>query len=570
MTVKRYSSSNQTGRRRLSFPCTVAATTYFERWRVKILTRCQLPAVRGALVVLLLAVIEVVLLGGHLLHGGLYTDDWPLAAIQHQSGASGLFKDLVSGNHGRPLGALYLTLTTASSGTNPHLHALWGLLTLLAAGGAVYLLLCALSLLGRDALAIVLLFMVFPFGDSSWLWYAASQGYLAIALAALAGTLALMGLQREGRTAFACHGGALVLFAASILTYQVAAMLICLSVLVYLPRVKFRRAIALWVVDVCVVALALGPPRLIAGSAGVIADPIIPFGEQLDHARLMADQGLTLLAVALVPFRSAHRNAVLPVAMVIACMGAILAWGACTERELLQGPRRWLLLMAAGGLVVVAAYLVYVPAPIHLYEPLAKGLENRVNVLASLGYVIVVYALAMVLATSAVRLVRWPLAWASTIGFVIAAVVFVGYVHRTRQDIAAWNRAGSIQRQEIGELRAAGRPARWTTIYAFGAIGATAPGVFAFRATWDLNSAVQLLWNDATLHAYPIFNGTQMTCTATQVVPVGPSNGDGLAQAANYQQALFYDLHNGRQQRIVSAAACARAVANFAPGPVEG
>jgi hypothetical protein len=155
-------------------------------------------------------------------------------------------------------------------------------------------------------------------------------------------------------------------------------------------------------------------------------------------------------------------------------------------------------------------------------------------------------------------------------GMAIAAVVFVGYVHRTRQDVAAWNRADSIQRKEISELRGMRRPTVGTTIYAFGGIGATAPGVYAFRVTWDLNSAAQLLWNDATLHAYPIFAGTQMTCTAKQVVPIGPSNGDGISQAANYRQAVFYDFISGRQQRIANGAACVRAAASFVPGPVEG
>lgn len=509
------------------------------------------------------------LLGDHLLHGGLYTDDWPLAAIQHQSGTWGLFDNLASANHDRPLAALYQSLTTTLSGTNPHLHALWGMLTLLAGTSTVYLLLCVISLRARDALAIALLFMVFPFADSSWLWYAASHSYLAIALAALGGVLALGGLRREGRTAVAYHGGALVLFVASILIYQVAAVLICMSVLAYLPCVGHRRAIALWTTDVCVVVLALGLPRLITGSAGAISDPIIPLAEQLHHARLMVDQGLTLLTAVLVPFGSPHRNVVLPITLVITCVGAFLARRSRTNPGLRDELRRWLLVMAGGGLVVAAAYVVYVPAPTNLYQPLAKGLENRVNVLASLGYAIIVYSLAMVLATSVVQPFRRSYAWASVSGLVIVAVVFVGYAHRTRQDITAWNRAGSIQRQEIGELRTAGRPAGRTTIYAFGGVGATAPGVFALRVTWDLNSAVQLLWNDATLHAYPIFTGTQMTCTATQVVPIGPPNGDGVAQAADYPQAVFYDFRSGRQLQIVNAAMCARAVASFVPGPVE-
>ncbi len=522
---------------------------------------------REALVVLLLVLVEAALLGSHLLHGGLYTDEWSITAIQHDVGTWGLFEALVGANHDRPLGALYLSITTALSGTNPHLHALWGLLALLAATSTVYLLLRLLSLRVRDALAIVLLFMLFPFADSAWLW--ASGSYLAIALAALGGSLALVGIRREGKAAVAYHVGALALFASSILTYQVAAGVICLSVFMYLPRVGRRRAIALWAVDVCVVILALSLPRLITGSVGATADPVIPLGEQLDHAKLLANQGLVLLTVVLVPFGGPHRDVVLPIALVGACIGALLAWHAHTEPELRNRLYRWLLMAAAGGLVVAAAYAIYVPAPINLYQPLGKGEENRLNVMASLGYVIIVYALATVFATSAIRLLRRPPAWAPVIGLAIAATVFVGYVRRTRQDVAAWNRAGSIQRQELGELRSAGRPAARTTIYAFGGVGSTAPGVYAFRVTWDLNTAVELLWNDETLHAYPIFTGTQMTCTARQVVPVGPSNGDGISQAANYQHAVFYDFRSGRQQRITDAATCARAVASFVPGAVE-
>lgn len=518
-------------------------------------------------VLLLLMVVEAMLLGSHLLHGGLYTDEWSITAIQHDSGTWGLFDALVGANHDRPLGALYLSVTTALSGTNPHLHALWGLLSLLATASSVYLLLRLLSLRTRDALVVALLFMVFPFADSAWLW--ASGSCLAIALAALGGSLALVGLRREGRAAVAYHVGALVLFASSILTYQVAAGVICLSVFMYMPRVRRRRAIVLWAVDVGVVVLTLGLPRLITGAAGATADPVIPLGEQLDHAKLLANQGLILLTEVLVPFGGPHRDVVLPIALVIACMGALVAWHARTEPTLRNRLYGSLLMVAAGGLVVVAAYAIYVPAPIHLYQPLGKGEENRLNVMASLGYVIIVYGLAMVLATSAVRLLRRPPAWAPAIGLAIAAVVFVGYVRRTRQDIAAWDRAGSIQRQELGKLRSAGRPAPGTTIYAFGGIGSTAPGVYAFRVTWDLNTAVQLLWNDTTLHAYPIFTGTQMTCTTTQVVPVGLSNGDGIGQAADYQHVVFYNFRGGHQRRIANVAACRRAVASFIPGPVE-
>jgi hypothetical protein len=521
------------------------------------------------LVLSLLAVIDAALLGGHLLHGGLYTDDWSIAAIRHESGTFGLFNSLFASNRERPLGEFYIAVTVAMSGANPHLYALWGLLTLLAATASVYLLLRALSLSAREAMCIVLLFMVFPFADASWLWYAASYSYLAIALAALGGRSALAGLQAKGGKAVVYRVGALLLFAASVLTYQVAAGVICLSILVYLPRVDRRRAIAFWILDVCAVVLAASGPRLITGSAGLIADKVVTVSEGLEHAKLMADQSFTLLTVVLVPFGGPHRSVVIPVAFVLACASVVLAWRARAEPELRRKLNRWLMVCVAGGLVIVAAYAVYVPAPINLYQPLGKGEENRVNVMASLGYAIVMYAFAMLVATSAVRLLRRPPGWAPVVGLAIAAVVFVGYVRRTHSDIAAWNRAGTIQRQELAELRAAGRPPSLTTIYTFGGVGATAPGVYAFRVTWDLGGAVQLLWNDATLHAYPIFLGTQMTCTPTQVVPIGPGNGDGIAEAADYRQAIFYDFRSGREQRIANARECAQAVSSFVPGPVE-
>jgi hypothetical protein len=525
--------------------------------------------VRGPLVVLLFALVEAVLLGGHVLHGGLYTDDWPYASIQHELGTSGLISNLASANHDRPLAALYQSLATAVSGTNPHWHGLWGLLTMLAAASALYALLRVLAVHSRDAIAILLLFIVFPFADSGWLWFAASHSYLAIALAALGGIVALIGLRRTDRSAIAYHCGAAMLFAASVLTYQLAAAVICLSGLAYIPRVARARALKLWLVDVCTVVLAAGLPRLITGSGGATADPIIPFSQQLVHARVMGDQGLTLLARAIVPFGYAHRNIVLPVALAGMCGGVFLATRARVDSATRGLLRRWLTGVVIGGLIVVAAYVVYVPGPIANYQPLEAGEGNRVNVMAALGYAVIVYALAMIAAAIVLHVVRRPRDWAPYLAVTIAAVVFVGYLDRTRFDIAEWNRAGTIQRQELTALRHSPRPAAYTTLYTFGGVGQVAPGVFVFRVTWDLNSAVQLLWNDATLHAYPIFTGTEMTCTKSQVIPVGAPNGDGTGQAASYGHAVFYDFRNGREQRIANANACARAVANFAPGPVE-
>jgi hypothetical protein len=528
-----------------------------------------LPAKRQDLLVLLLfGLVELALLGSHVVHGGMYADDWPLSAIQRRIGTSGLFGNLAAGNHERPLGFIYQTVTTAISGTSLQLHAMWGPLTLFTAVVALYFLLKALLFATADAVCICLLFLIFPFSDGSWLWYAASHGYLAIALAAFGGVVAVKSTRYDGRPGIVSRLCALLLFAASVLTYQTAALVICLSILAYRSRVPPRKAVLLWLSDVGTVALALFLPRLVTGSAGnSVPDKIIPLADQVDHARLMANQGLTLLADVLVPFGSAHRDVVLPVALALLLGGIFIA--RASDPGLRRQARRWLAVVAGGILVIATAYAIYVPAPINFYEPLARGTENRVNIAAAFGYVVVVYALAMIGGTIVVRVLRWNASNAAAVALVIVIAVFTGYAIRTRGDIASWDRATAIQRHELSALRTLGKPAPDTTIYTFEGVGDTAPGVPAFRSTWDLNSAVQLLWNDPSLDAYPIFIGTQMECTADQVLPNGLTNGDGIAQAASYGHAVFYDLRTGQRRLITNLKICRRAVGAFVAGPVE-
>lgn len=524
-------------------------------------------------VVLVIASVGIGIGGTHILRGGLYTDDWSITAIQKQSGTWGLFTNLLSANHDRPLAAIYQSIATGASGSNGHLHALFGLLALLSAAVTTYLLLRHLSLRDGEALAIALLVVVFPFADSAWLWWSASHSYLAIALAALGGIAAINSCGAcNRRSALIWRATAISLFVASILTYQTAAFVICLSVAIYIPRLSRRRtAILYWLVDIIAVLLALLGPRLITGSSGTTANPIIGPSLEIDHAREIANQGLTLLTYALVPFGTPNRLVVLPIVLLIVIFAASLAWrnrqSQTLENRLI---RRWLLLMISGIAVVFAAYAIYIPAPISFYQPLGQGGENRINVLASVGYTAIVVAIAMLVAAMAARALGRSQQITVAAGVVLIAIVFGGYVSITRKDVASWNRAAAIQRYDLSVLRHVGRPPSGTTIYAFGGIGATAPGVYAFRVTWDLNSAVQLYWNDPTLHAYPIFDGTSIECAPTQVIPNGPANGDGIAQAASYGHVMFFDFATKSSRMIDNPRVCDEAQTAYIPGPVEG
>lgn len=524
----------------------------------------------GAAVVALFVLVECILLGSHFVHGGIYTDDWWLVATQRHSGAWGAFTTFVQENQDAPLSAAYYVLTIKLSGTNAHLYALWGLLTLLGGATAVYALLRELTIRRRDAVVLTLLVIAFPFADSAWLWYADSLSYLAIALAAIGGIVAIRGIRRTGRPAIAYHVAALLLFVLSVLTYQIAAFVICLSVVAYLRFTTRRRAILWWLADVSVMAVTLVLPRLITGSHGSDSVPIIPLAQQLHHARLIASQSVTLLSRVLVPFGHPRTSVVVPIVLVIVAGGVLVVHLPTTSSVVRREGRRWLATILVGVLVVVAAYLIYVPGPIIDYAPLQPGQGNRVNVMASFGYVLIVLGLAMTSATVLIRVLRARLKWIPVIGLVIVGAVFAGYARHTRTDVAAWNRAGMIQLRELGSLRAAGRPAPNNTVYTFGGVGTVAPGVVGFIVTWDLDSAVKILWHDPTLDAFPIFAGAHLSCDKGSVIPDAPDNDEGPTQAARYGHAIFYDFRTGRRQSITSAQTCAQAVGSFVPGPEQG
>ena len=517
----------------------------------------------------LVVLVELVLMGSHVSDGGLYTDDWQIAGLEQQLGMWGLFDALISVNRDRPLGALYLSSQAALSGTNTQVHALWGLATHLLSTMSLYLLLRVLRLQAVHAVPIALLVLVFPFSDSIWLW--ASLIPLSIALAALGAVLAIRGLERRGRPAVAYHLGAAALFAASILTYQAAALAICLLGLVYLSRTSARRALRRWAADVVVVALAVGLPRLIAGSGGSGANTaFVSVDEQVRHARLLADQGVTLFTAALVPIGRPHHRAIVISVLAVLVVAAVLAARAPRTGAKARGElRRWLGLAVAGGLLVAAAYAVYVPGPVAFYQPLAEGSDNRVNGLAGVGLVIVAYAMIMLAATLAARGLRRPQA-APLVGLALAAVLLSQYSQRVRQDVRAWDAAAGSQREQLAELEAGGRPPKGTALYVFGGKGVTAPGVYAFRVTWDLDGAVKLLWDDPSLRAYPIFAGTVMDCGKSGVVPIGPGNGNGPLQASGYGLTTFVDLRTDRRASVPSRQACRSLQPTFVPGPVTG
>jgi hypothetical protein len=515
-----------------------------------------------------LALLGAIVLGGHVLHGGLYLDDWSIAKIYAQDGTSHLINLLFLGDHSRPLAAVYLGLAQAATGTDGHAHAAFGLGLHIIACWSVYWLLRTVTLTQWQAGAIAVLVLLFPFSDSSWLWFSITQGSLSLSLAAFGLIAMVYGLRDEDQLrSRALHGLGIVLCAVSILTYEAtAAVIIVISLALLLMIAPPRIAVVRWLVATAAVGAAIVVPRLPGLLPGVEPHHGITLSQQFSHARMMADQTLSVITNSAVPFGAAHRNVVLPILALIVAL-ALVAWrrarsGSPEAVEL----RRWLCCLAAGIVVLIASYAVFVNTDVAFYEPGGKGADNRINVVAAVGYCLVVYAAAMVATLLLTRAAR-PRA-AAAIASLAAGLVAIGYAERARHDIRDWDRAATIQRQELGRLHGSlAKPPRGTTVFTFGGVGKTATGVYAFRVTWDLDGAVQLLWRDSTLHGYPIFTGTTFVCGLAWLYPSGFVNGNTSQQTAKYGQALFFDLRNGRRRLVRTLADCRDASRQFQPAP---
>lgn len=515
-----------------------------------------------------LTLVAALLMGSHVLHGGLYTDDWPIAAVYHFHGAGEVTRVIFLGDHSRPLAAVYLGLVHGISAGSTHVQAGIGLALHVLACWAILWLLRVLGFGRLVAAALALLLLLYPFADSTWLWLAVNQSRLSLLLGAL-GLLALVhALQSAGARRVVAQAGAALLVATSVLSYETAvAVLVVAAVAISFRYARGRVALIGALPTVLAVVLAAAVPRLPGLLPGVEPHQSIGLGAQIKHAEKIASQSMTVLANSAVPFGAAHRNVVIPILGLIVIV-SLVGW-----RRALAGPGpgptlRYGLLWVAAGLVVLAlAYVVFINTTPGFYEPAAPGSENRINAVAAIGYCAIVIGVAMLV--SALMSWTWRPRAAPVVWLVLALVVAIGYAQRIRRDVRAWDRATAIQHAELAELsRALPRPAPRTTLYTFGGVGVTTPTVYAFRVTWDLNGAVQLLWGDRSLDAYPIFTGTTFVCGRTSMYPAGFANGDGPLQRAAYGHILFFDFRTGRRARVGSPGQCRQQAAAFVPATI--
>jgi protein-S-isoprenylcysteine O-methyltransferase Ste14 len=287
----------------------------------------------------------------------------------------------------------------------------------------------------------------------------------------------------------------------------------------------------------------------------------------LDHTEAIADGGATVFALAALPFGSVGRQTVLT-ALVLLFAAAIVVRALLPEdddsRSILD---HWLLMAGGGLLITIAGWVLYVPADPY-YNPSSPGAGNRVNAMAAIGLVIIVYAAVVVTATLLFRGVpRGNGALAATC-VALAILLAAGYAGRTRDDGQAWARASTAADEVLAATVAAvPDPAPGSTIYTFGHPGSERPGIVVFGFTWDLLGAIRLAYSSPAIAAYPILDGTTIKCLHGRLNPLG-AGWIPDQHGSVYGKAYFVDVPSGTAERIDSAQACRAASTRFHPGPV--
>ena len=485
-----------------------------------------------------LLLLGAALFGPQVANGGFYWDDWQNAANTHFSREPGLFGALERATERpvfgyRPVLTTLLVIEHKAFGTHMWLHLAMALAFGVLTAWSLYLLLRTLGFGRLDSGAPAALLLAFPWTDSTRMWATASYDTLAVALYLLGLVLAVRGL-REGRRGHTV--ASLVLYLLASWTYEVVTVGVLASVALYLVVAPRREALRRFALDAAVVALALA---LVV--SGTTRDPQL-LSDQAEHARVIAGQALRLLARALVPVGS------VPGAVGLLMLVAIVGAGLYASR---RDPslRRWLLAAGLGGLLVVAGYVLFIPALPH-YQPLEPGTTNRMNVLAAVGYVVLVYAL-----------VRLATAWRPALAGVACLAIGIGYMVQVADDRGAWERSAGAQQRVLASIP---RPPPRTTVYTFRAPTFAAPGIPVFSLPFDLKAAVRLRFDNPSLAAYPIPGRGRIVCGRYTLYPTGGTY--SKAHGAAYGSAWFVDVAAEKAIPIASRADCVAESARLASG----
>lgn len=511
----------------------------------------------------LLSALAAALYGPHVLHGGFALDDWWHAdQVAHSSDLLGEYWAYTSD---RPVLVAYMPALHALLGPNPWAHHLWSAILAVTMSTLLFAVLRRFGMARFHAAAIAVLVQLFPWSDSTRLWATASHITLAIDLGLAGLLLTLRGLELAGRRGIRYRAGGVLLYALSVLTYEIAAVVLLAVGALYLARAPARTALRLWGANVVVISACLAWV-----SANTRRERLSP-SEALDHAGAMGDSALSLLARAAIPL-DIDRGPVLAILAVVA-IASLLATVGPIDPIARATLRRWLAVAGLGIAVSLAGWALFVPAAVQ-YDPARPGIGNRVNGVSAIGVVLVVYA-AVVLAATLAALLSRPVGRGTALGSrvtalssTVAIAIGLGYADGLRADQRSWARAADGVDHVLASVeRGVPAPNPHDTIYTFNFPGWEKTEVPIFSTPLDLPGALRLMYDDATLAAGPVVDRVSaFRCERRRMVLAG-AFWLRSGTVSRYGKAVLVDAETGAWHRVRSAAECREALRTLPPGP---
>jgi len=526
--------------------------------------RLSRPFTPQELVVALVALgaLSTLVFAPHLRHGGFYLDDWSNAALSLQPPGGPDFGSALSAYADitiyRPVLVVYVPLTYLVFGMHMHYHLVWAVALAVLAVTMFYGVLRTLGVPWIHALLIALLAIVFPWSDSTRLWVTADQVTLSIAFAMAGILVALVGLRRRS---WRWHVCALALYLLSILSYEVTLPLIACVGVLYCFRVGWRAAKTRWLADGAVVVAAgiwvgTHTTRTASGLSG-----------NLDHLKLIVEQGGTIVGRTGLPLGSPHTTFIL--LAVAAVLGAgTVAYLSFPDRFAAKrgwGLREWLLLSGGGLAVAALGWVVFIPAHPY-YTPTIFGETNRVNGLATFGLIPLFYGAFGVIGTL-VGQVRPGARWiAASVTVLLATALLASYTHVLRRHIEIWDLAYAAERTAITKVQEKmPQLPRGTTVFASSYPANQTLGVPILATTWDFDGMVKMEYDDSTLSGYPVLAEYRVGCRADGVT----LEKEGKPEVtAPYGAVRLLNLQSGSYAAPRSRSECRRVAHRHVPGPL--
>jgi hypothetical protein len=447
----------------------------------------------------------------------------------------------------RPGQYLYYPALHTVLGLHLKAYLVWAAFCAVAMSVALYAFLRVQGLRQLESFACAALVLLFPYSSSTRLWSSTAVTSIAITLY-LVGTLlvlrALSGRAAHTRLVYVL-GVAIVL--CGVMTYEVVAPAVLLSVLLYIRVTSRRTAVLAWLVDVVLVGAIL-----IFITSGRQQE-VRSVGSELSHAWLIAQQGADLWAGVLVPYGTLPTRIAVGALVVIALLAALVARlsprASAARRDLLF----WLAVLGAGVFAIGVGYAMFLPADDY-YSPLSPGIGDRTNGFAAIGWALTVVALVRLLATMVFRDVRRSqIVIAATVAVALCAVG-VGYAQRLRTEANVYALSFKDQLGILNAMhKALPAPPHYSTIYVVRHTAWTALGVPVFAQWWDLYGSVRLTYHDPTLWAYPIVPPpSTMSCGPRTVVTAPVPYG----HPAPYGHAFVLDMATKQVTALTSQAIC--------------